>query len=271
MCTWWDNHPSRQQLYMPVLRCGLRRQLVPIRSGFALRHVGLSLILLTDARCQPCTNCKTDLAAALLTAGRLASTYYDPPFDAANFGDLLIANGLPSNDSSSDCSHQLALLDLPNLDPTQFPTLQQWATSALLWDIASSEVLNGTLQRAAVALPLSTLFIPDKATANPQRPLQAPSNGFLFDFGQRTIAPQRTRWRSIAPPAQRSRVTPEILAALDRVVSHAVAASQQRHVALQNYWDRVLQLSASDLSAFLERLETSEVVLPGTSSRLAHG
>ncbi|GAA5847739.1 hypothetical protein JCM9279_005012 [Rhodotorula babjevae] len=206
------------------------------------------------------------VAQGVLDVAEKASAMWEPKIDTAQLGALLQTYFVPpSTSSSSSCQAQLALLALPNLPSSTFPSRLAWAESALVHTLALTES-NSTLSRLrTIASALSFAPFGDAPASKPNSNYQVIAGGWTWDFSvlQRSATGS---WASVVKPSSDSTVrlaaAPAALAALDRLAPVAAAASAQRTKALEHYWATALGRSGDELQAFREAVRRAEVVVP---------
>ncbi|KPV72209.1 uncharacterized protein RHOBADRAFT_56028 [Rhodotorula graminis WP1] len=207
---------------------------------------------------------RAPVAQGLLDVAEAASALWEPKVDSARLGELLEAYFVPSS-SSSSCQAQLALLVLPNLPSSTFPSRLAWAESALVHTLALTESNSTLSQLRTFASALSFAPFGDAPASKPNSNYQVIAGGWTWDFAflRRSATGD---WASVVKPSSDSSVrlaaAPGALAALDRLAPVAAAASAQRSKALEHYWATVLRREPDELQAFREAVQRAEVVVP---------
>ena len=207
------------------------------------------------------------VAQGLLDVAERASALWEPEVDTTRLGALLEAYFVPpsSASSSSSCQAQLALLVLPNLPSSTFPSRLAWTESALVHTLALTESNSTLAQLRTFASALSFAPFGDAPASKPNSNYQVIAGGWTWDFSvlQRSATGD---WASVVKPSSDSTMrlaaAPAALGALDRLAPVAAAASVQRTKALEHYWATALGRSDDELQAFREAVWRAEVVVP---------
>ncbi|GAA5914623.1 hypothetical protein JCM8208_002094 [Rhodotorula glutinis] len=208
------------------------------------------------------------VAQGLLDVAEQASARWEPKIDTAGLGALLEAYFVPpsaSSTSSSSCQAQLALLTLPNLPSSTFPSRLAFTESALVHTLALAESNSSLSQLRTFASALSFAPFGDAPATKPNSNYQVIAGGWTWDFSvlQRSATGD---WASVVKPSSDSLVrlaaAPAALRALDRLAPVAAAASAQRTKALEHYWATTLGREVDELQAFREAVQRAEIVVP---------
>lgn len=127
-----------------------------------------------------------------------------------------------------------------------------------------TESFNDTLRSFAVSLDFTSLGVGDSPSPSYVQSFEMPASGYVLDFAWQRLVLPTVSWASDsgASAAQSARLGANTLNTLNRMTSYAAAASTQRSNALSNYWTQTLNLPATDLPRFLDKVRQAPAVFP---------
>ncbi|GAA5864508.1 hypothetical protein JCM1840_000524 [Sporobolomyces johnsonii] len=206
------------------------------------------------------------VAQGLLDVAGNAASLWQPSLNTSRLAYVVDHYVFPSSSTAASCKFQLALVTLPNLPFSSFPSRLQWIESALLYTLALTESNSTANQFLTFASGLDYTKYGNSPATKPNSNYQIIAGGFTWDLAAMQRSVQNVTWESAASPSSEAQsvmgAAPEALAALERITAYAVASSAQRSTALAHYWNDTLGLSAADLATFRSVVQSAEIVIP---------
>ncbi|GAA5935751.1 hypothetical protein JCM1841_004121 [Sporobolomyces salmonicolor] len=205
------------------------------------------------------------VAQGLLDVAGHAASLWQPSLNISRLA-YVVNNYIFPSSTTATCKFQLALLTLPNLPISSFPSRLQWIESALLYTLALTESNSSANQFLTFASGLDYTKYGNSPATKPNSNYQIIAGGFTWDLAAMQRSVQNVTWESALSPSSEAQsvmgAAPEALAALERIAAYAVASSIQRSTALSHYWNDTLGLSAADLATFRSVVQSAEIVIP---------
>ncbi|GAA5892277.1 hypothetical protein JCM5296_003224 [Sporobolomyces johnsonii] len=206
------------------------------------------------------------VAQGLLDVAGNAASLWQPSLNTSRLAYVVDNYVFPSSSTAASCKFQFALVTLPNLPFSSFPSRLQWIESALLYTLALTESNSTANQFLTFASGLDYTKYGNSPATKPNSNYQIIAGGFTWDLAAMQRSVQNVTWESAASPSSEAQsvmgAAPEALAALERITAYAVASSAQRSTALAHYWNDTLRLSAADLATFRSVVQSAEIVIP---------
>ncbi|BGO98722.1 hypothetical protein RTG_00985 [Rhodotorula toruloides ATCC 204091] len=219
--------------------------------------------------CHLDATCANGVAQGLLDVAAHSSDLWQPTVDLARLPNVLNRYILPTS-SSASCASQLALLEVPSLSVSTYPTRLAWTEAALVHTLALTESNSSLSQLRPFASGLDFAQYGDEPASKPNSNYEAIVGGYTWDLAtmQRTV--QNVSWIAAVKPdtatAAMIAAAPQSAAALDTVTNNALAASKQRSTALAHYWNDTLGLSPAQLKSFRQAVQAADILIPFDAS-----